>query len=70
MFGNGFKVIFRCYDFFKFSENLRKCSEIFGKFSDMIGHVSNGSQELKSFGAGEVLKLTPVNCCVQVMTGK
>ena len=30
-FGNGSKVIFRCfYDFFKFSENLRKCLEIFG----------------------------------------
>ena len=31
-FGNGSKVIFRCfYDFLKFSENFRKCSEIFGK---------------------------------------
>ena len=31
-FGNGSEVIFRCfYDFLKFSENLRKCSEIFGK---------------------------------------
>ena len=31
IFGNCSKVIFRCfYDFLKFSENLRKCSEIFG----------------------------------------
>ena len=31
-FGNGSKVIFRSfYDFLKFSENLRKCSEIFGE---------------------------------------
>ena len=31
-FGNGSKVIFRCfYDFLKFSENLRKSSEVFGK---------------------------------------
>ena len=30
-FRNDSKVIFRCfYDFLKFSENLRKCSEIFG----------------------------------------
>ena len=30
-FGNGSKVIFRCfYDFLIFSENLQKCSEIFG----------------------------------------
>ena len=29
--GNGSRVIIRCfYDFFKFLENLRKCSEIFG----------------------------------------
>ena len=28
--------------------NLRKCSEIFGKFPDVIGNVCNGSQELKS----------------------
>ena len=52
-FGNGSKVIFRCfYGFLKFSENLRKCSEIFGKFPDVIGNVRTGSQELKSFGAG------------------
>ena len=52
-FGDGSKVTFRCfYDFFKFSENLRKCSEIFGKFPDVMGNVRNGSQELKSFGAG------------------
>ena len=39
-FGNGSKVIFRCfYGFLKFSENLRKCSEIFGKFPDVIGNV-------------------------------
>ena len=72
-FRNGSKVIFRCfYDFLKFSENLRKSSEIFGKFPDVIGNVGNGSQELKSFGVGflEVLKWTPVNCCAQVVTGK
>ena len=52
-FGNGSKVIFRCfYDFLKFSENLRECSEIFGKCPDVIRNVPNGSQELKSFGAG------------------
>ena len=29
-FGNGLKVIFKCfYNFLIFSENLRKCSEIF-----------------------------------------
>ena len=51
-FGNGSKVIFKCfYDFLKFSENLRKCLEIFGKFPDVIGTVRNGSQELQSFGA-------------------
>ena len=45
-FGNGSKVIFRCfYDFLKFSENLQK-------FPDVIGHVLNGSQELKNFRAG------------------
>ena len=54
----------------KSSERLRKSSEIFGKFPDVIENVRNGSQELKSFGAGfgEVLKWTPVNCCAQVMT--
>ena len=69
-FGNGSKVIFRCfYDFLKSSEvfgNLRK------RFSDVIGSVRNGSQELKGFGARfwEVLKWTPVNCYAQGMTGK
>ena len=56
-FGNGSKVIFRCfYDFFKI---FGKSSEIFGsirnprkRFADVIGNVRNGSQELKSFGAG------------------
>ena len=37
--------------FKKTSKNL-KCSEIFGKFPDVIGNIRNGSQELKSFGAG------------------
>ena len=47
-FGNGSKVIFRCFDvFFKFSGNRRKCSEIFGKFPYLIGNVRNGSQELR-----------------------
>ena len=55
-FGNGSKVIFRCfYDFLKFSENLRKSLEVFGnlrkRFSDVIGNVCNGLQELKGFGA-------------------
>ena len=50
--------------FGKIFGNLRKCSKIIGKFPDVIGNVRNGSQELKSFGAGflEVLKRTPVNC--------
>ena len=51
-FGNGLKVFFRCcYDFLKFSENLRKCLEVIGKFPDVIGNVCNSSQELKSFAA-------------------
>ena len=34
-FGNGSKAIFRCfYDFLKFSENLRKSSQIFGKLRE------------------------------------
>ena len=69
-FGNGSKVIFRCfYDFLKFPENLWRCSKIFGKFPDVIGNVRNDSQELKNFGAGfwEVLKRTPGNCCAQVI---
>ena len=76
-FGNGSKVIFRCfYHFLKFSENLRKSLEVFGnlrkRFSDVIGNVRNGSQELKGFGAlfWKVLKWTPVNCCAKGMTGK
>ena len=65
-FENGLKMAL------KISENLRECSEIFGKlrkrfksvfqmfllflkifgkFPGVIGTVSNGSQELKSFGA-------------------
>ena len=55
-FGNGSKVIFRCfYDFLKFSENLRKSSEVFEnrrKISGRDRKVRNGSQELKSFEAG------------------
>ena len=55
-FGNSSKVIFRCfYDFLKYSENLRKSSEVFGnlrkRFSDVMGNVCNSSQELKGFGA-------------------
>ena len=76
-FGNGSKVIFRCfYNFLKLSENVRECSDVFGnlrkRFSDVIGNVRNGSQELKDFGDRfwEVLKWTPVNCCEQGMTGK
>ena len=56
IFRNGSKLIFRCfYDFLNFRKifgNLRKSSKIFGKFPDVIGNVRNGSQELKSFGAG------------------
>ena len=37
IFGNGSEVIFRCfYDFLKFLENLRKCSENFGNSSKVI----------------------------------
>ena len=55
IFGNGSKVIFRYfYDFLKFSKNLQKSSDVFGnlrkQFSDVIGNVCNGSQELKDFG--------------------
>ena len=55
---NGSKVIFRCfYDFLKLNfrkifGNLRKSSETIGKFPNVIGNIRNGSQELKSFGAG------------------
>ena len=58
--------------FLWFFKIFGKSSEIFRKFLDVIGNVCNGSQELKSFGAGfwEVLKWTPVNCCMQVITGK
>ena len=45
-FGNSSKVFSRCfYDFLEFLE-------VFGKFPDVIGNVRNGSQGLKSFGAG------------------
>ena len=41
--GNGSKVIFRCFkDFLKFSESLRKSSEVFGnlrKFSEIFGNL-------------------------------
>ena len=57
------KYFFRCFnDFLKFSENLRKSSEVFGnlrkRFPDVIGNVRKVSQELKGFGARfwEVLK--------------
>ena len=55
-----------------FWKNLRKSSEVFRKFPDVIRNARIGSQELKSFGAGfrKVLKWTPVNCCAQLMTGK
>ena len=34
-FGNGLKVFSRCfYDFLKFSENLRKSSDVFGNLRD------------------------------------
>ena len=37
-FGNGSKLIFRCfYDFLKFSENLRKLSEVFGNLRKISG---------------------------------
>ena len=43
-FGNSSKVFSRCfYDFLKFSENLRKSSEVFGnprKFSENFGNGS------------------------------
>ena len=51
--GIGSKAIFRSFhNFLKFSISLRKSSGVFGKFTDVIGNVRNGSQELKSFGAG------------------
>ena len=57
-FGNGPKWLK------SFRENfgtLQKCSDIIGKFLDVIGTACNISQELKSFGADyrEVLKRTP-----------
>ena len=53
-FGNCSKVFFRCCcSFFKFLENLWKCSKITRKFLDVIETVHNhyGLQELKSFWA-------------------
>ena len=42
-FRNCSKVFSRCfYGFLKFSENLWKSSEVFGKFPDVIGNVCNG----------------------------
>ena len=40
------------WNFRKIFGNLRNCSEIIGNFSDEIGNVCTGSQELKSFGVG------------------
>ena len=42
-----FKSVFKFFFWF-----LKRCSKIIGKFPDVIGNVRNGSQELKSFGAG------------------
>ena len=44
-----FKIFEKSSEIFR---NLRKCSEIFEKFLDVIGNVRNGSLELKKFGAG------------------
>ena len=44
-FGNGSKVIFRCfYDFLKFSENLRKSSEVFENLRKFSENFGNGSK--------------------------
>ena len=44
-FGNGSKVIFRCfYDFLKFSENLRKSFEVFGNLRKFSENFGNGSK--------------------------
>ena len=44
-FGNSSKVFTRCfYDFFKFSENLRKSSAVFGNFRRFSGNFGNGSK--------------------------
>ena len=40
--------------YLKFSENLRKCFEIFGKFRDVIANVRNGSKELRASNDGTV----------------
>ena len=42
-FGNGSKVIFRCfYDFLKLSENLRKSSEVFRNLRKFSENPGNG----------------------------
>ena len=44
-FGNGSKVIYRCfYDFLKFSENLRKSSEVFKNLRKFSENFGNGSK--------------------------
>ena len=44
-FGNSSKVFSRCfYDFFKFSENLRKSSEVFGNLWKIAENFGNGSK--------------------------
>ena len=44
-FGNSSKVFSRCfYDFFKFSENLRKSSEVFGNLWKISENFGNGSK--------------------------
>ena len=75
-FGSGSKVIFRWFFFYDFLKIFGKSSEVLENLRKISGrdraNVRNGSQELKSFGAGfwRVLKWTPVNCCAQVMTGE
>ena len=54
---NGSKVIFRCsYDFLKFLENLRKCSEIFGDI-------------FTSEDMGNILRWTRMYCHMDSMSG-
>ena len=44
-FGNGSKVIFRCfYGFLKFSENLRKSSKVFENLRKFSENFGNGSK--------------------------
>ena len=51
-FKSNFQMFLRFFKIFGKSSEIFGSAEIFGKFLDVIGNVRNGSQELKSFGAG------------------